>query len=316
MAEPTVRLRAVTEADLPDYVQWLNDPEVAQFLKAEPGTFTLEGERQWLAKKREPGCRNPVWAIEAEGRHIGNCGLDLHEGQPTGTAGIAIGHKPAWGQGYGTRAMSELLRIGFEEHHLERIQLSAWGFNSRAIRCYEKCGFVHEGLQRRAVRKAAGWIDVVKMGILREEWQERQTPPRDGLCRLWPTDAAALIELWSRPEVGLWPHAAEDEGMVWRALAHNHRYTVGWRHGGELVGSVIGAWDGWRGWYYRVAVRGDCRRQGIAGAMIKEVEGRLLAAGARQINLVAWDQNSEGIAFYETLGYQANRSALLMYRRW
>lgn len=171
MAEVRVKLRAVTEADLPDYVRWLNDPEVTRFLGVEPGTITLEGEYEWLARKRTPGCREHVWAIEAEGRHIGNCALHVDESGKNAGFGIHIGDKTVWNRGYGTATVREALRIGFEEMGLHRIHLTAFAENVRAIRCYEKCGFRHEGLRRKAVLKSGEWHDDVLMAILREEWE-------------------------------------------------------------------------------------------------------------------------------------------------
>ncbi len=47
-------LRAITDGDLPDYVRWLSDPEVTQFLSMDFEGITLEREREWLktAKRR------------------------------------------------------------------------------------------------------------------------------------------------------------------------------------------------------------------------------------------------------------------------
>ncbi len=53
---------------------------------------------------------------------------------------------------------------------LHRIHLSVFAGNRRGLRCYEKCGFQREGLQRKAFLKRGVWIDVVLMAVLREEW--------------------------------------------------------------------------------------------------------------------------------------------------
>ena len=171
MSEAQVRLRPITEADLPDYVEWLNDPEVTQFTQLESGSATLEGEREWFASVNSPDSTARNWAIEADGRHIGNCALHLHESGEMAGFGIIIGDKTQWSKGYGSAALREVLRIGFEEMNLQRIHLTALAPNTRAVRCYEKCGFRHEGLRRRHFLKRGKWLDVVCMGILREEWE-------------------------------------------------------------------------------------------------------------------------------------------------
>ena len=182
MPDATVRLRPHTEDDLPNYVTWLNDPEVTEFTALESGNVTLEGERQWFAAISDPGCRDRNWAIEAcpepaegvGGRHIGNCALHLHESGEMAGFGIIIGDKTQWGKGHGTAALREVLGIGFEEMGLQRIHLQAFAHNLRGIRCYEKVGFRQEGVMRRARLKRGQWIDVAVMAILREEWEAQQ----------------------------------------------------------------------------------------------------------------------------------------------
>jgi RimJ/RimL family protein N-acetyltransferase/precorrin-6B methylase 2 len=171
MPEAQVRLRPTTEADLPDYVEWLNDPEVTQFTHIE-GPLTLEDEREWFQRVSGPDSRTRNWGIEADGRHIGNCALMPDESREIAGFGIIIGDKTQWGKGYGTAALREVLRIGFEEMGLQRIHLTALGGNTRGLRCYENCGFRHEGVRRRHFLKRGRWEDVVCMGILRQEWEE------------------------------------------------------------------------------------------------------------------------------------------------
>ncbi|UCC69230.1 MAG: GNAT family N-acetyltransferase [Armatimonadota bacterium] len=173
MAQAHVRLRPITEADLPDYVEWLNDPEVTEFTQVE-GPCTLEGEREWFQRVTAPDSHTRNWAIEANGRHIGNCALMLHESGEIAGFGIIIGDKTQWGKGYGTAALREVLRIGFEEMGLQRVHLTAFAGNTRGLRCYEKCGFQREGVRRRHYLKRGRWCDVVCMGILREEWEAQQ----------------------------------------------------------------------------------------------------------------------------------------------
>jgi RimJ/RimL family protein N-acetyltransferase len=87
--------------------------------------------------------------------------------------GIMIGDKSYWSQGYGTDAMLTLLRFGFEEMNLNRIDLTVDAENARAIRCYQKCGFVGEGRLREARYQRGKYGDQLVMSVLRDEFYER-----------------------------------------------------------------------------------------------------------------------------------------------
>jgi RimJ/RimL family protein N-acetyltransferase len=89
--------------------------------------------------------------------------------------GIGLGERDMWGKGYGTDAMEVILRYAFEELNLHRVSLNTFEYNSRAIRSYEKAGFVHEGRMRNFLQREGQRWDLLFMGILREEWLARDT---------------------------------------------------------------------------------------------------------------------------------------------
>lgn len=73
--------------------------------------------------------------------------------------------------------------------------------------------------------------------------------------------------------------------------------------GEEIVGALIAAWDGWRGNMYRLAVRTEHRRAGIALELVRAGEDYLRSKGAHRITaLVAHDDAVAG-AFWEHAGY-------------
>jgi RimJ/RimL family protein N-acetyltransferase len=91
---------------------------------------------------------------------------------PNGDAfvGIGIGDRESWGKGYGTDAMQVILRYAFQELNLRRVSLDTFEYNPRAIRSYEKVGFVHEGRARNFLNREGRRWDMLFMGILRQEW--------------------------------------------------------------------------------------------------------------------------------------------------
>lgn len=71
--------------------------------------------------------------------------------------------------------------------------------------------------------------------------------------------------------------------------------------GGEVIGSVIGGWDGWRGSIYRLAVLPTHRRRGVAVAVVEAVEKRLGRRGARRLSLMVEREREGAIAFWGSL---------------
>ena len=168
-----VRLRAVEESDLPLLVRWMNDPEVRYWLHhSDRPDATVESVRGrfGLTEERFP---NLAWLIETlEGRPVGHLGLlqvDPHHKRAE--LAISIGEKECWSRGYGTDAIRTVLRHGFEDLGLRRIDLHTDADNARGIRCYEKCGFVREGVMRERRVRYGKPLDMVLMAVLRDEWQ-------------------------------------------------------------------------------------------------------------------------------------------------
>ena len=171
-----IRLRHVEREDLPRFVAWLNDPEVRHGLAMYLPLSQVE-EEQWFENvlKRERD-EQPL-VIEVEGQDgwtmIGNSGFfNIDWRNRSAELGIVIGDKAYWNKGYGTEAMRLLLHHGFTTLNLHRICLRVYEENMRAIRAYEKAGFVHEGRMRQAEFRDGKYLDVLLMSVLRPEWQE------------------------------------------------------------------------------------------------------------------------------------------------
>jgi RimJ/RimL family protein N-acetyltransferase len=168
-----IQLAAVQRGYLPKYVEWLNDWEVAQFLKPGiPMPFNIEDETDWFENRRKSK-DNLVFAILtlADNKLIGNCGLhNINFKNRKAVFGIFIGGKDYWNKGYGTDATKTLLRFAFEELGLNLVELEVYAFNPRAIRAYEKAGFRQAGVHRQGLYRNGKFHDEYIMSILREEW--------------------------------------------------------------------------------------------------------------------------------------------------
>jgi ribosomal protein S18 acetylase RimI-like enzyme len=83
---------------------------------------------------------------------------------------------------------------------------------------------------------------------------------------------------------------------------------------GRIIGIVIGGWDGWRANIARLTTRPEARRTGVAMALVREVERRLLAKGARRVYALVDKRSPPAIPFWEAAGYAFNDN-ILQYSR-
>ena len=112
----------------------------------------------------------------ADDRLIGEINLEMVNWSGRDAfVGLSIGERENWGKGYGSEMMQLLLQFAFLEVNLRRVTLTVFEYNPRAIRVYEKAGFQQEGRLRKFLNKEGQRWDMLFMGILREEWLERQT---------------------------------------------------------------------------------------------------------------------------------------------
>ena len=169
-----VRLRPLTDDDVPVLRRWLNDPDVRHWLHLSedpPELMTLEAHRErWEHIRDDPA--HIAWCIETEeAQPIGHLGLlEIHSLHRRAELALSIGEKEYWSRGYGTDAVRAALRYAFQELGLRRVYLITDEDNLRAIRCYEKCGFRREGLLRAHRLRYGRPLNMVIMGVLREEW--------------------------------------------------------------------------------------------------------------------------------------------------
>ena len=124
--------------------------------------------------------------------------------------------------------------------------------------------------------------------------------------RAEPGDVPGVLALWARERSG---HAsvADSAEDLERLVADSPAALLVAEREGEIVGTLIAAWDGWRGNMYRLAVRNECRREGIGTALTRAGEDYLREHGARRVTaLVAFDDEAAG-GFWDAAGYPRDR---------
>jgi ribosomal protein S18 acetylase RimI-like enzyme len=115
-------------------------------------------------------------------------------------------------------------------------------------------------------------------------------------------DFPSVLELWA---VAAGPTGLAETTERLAALVRTDREALLVAEAeGLLVGALIAAWDGWRGSFYRLAVRADWRRRGLAMALVREGERRLGERGAVRLTAIVADDDLVAISFWSALGYR------------
>lgn len=183
-ALPTIRgdqvyLRPAERSDIDLFVRWFGDAETTRYL-ANRAPFSHAMEERWFESMLEQQGKRGyhfVICLLGDGRPIGTAGLhNVNYEDGHAAFGISIGEKSEWSKGYGTDALRAICDFGFGQLRLERIELDVYEPNKRARRSYDKAGFVTEGVLRHALFAHGQHHDVVRMSLLRGEWDAQAHP--------------------------------------------------------------------------------------------------------------------------------------------
>ena len=170
-----LRLRRFTEADLPAFVAYRNDPEVARYQSWE-GITEDEG-RAFIAYMREaqPGTPGDWFqfavALRESDALIGDIGLSVRGDDPRlGEIGYTLA-RVHQGHGYATESVRAVLAYAFETLNLHRVSASADCRNAPSYRLLERVGMRREGHFLQHAWYKGEWCDEYLYAMLRAEWR-------------------------------------------------------------------------------------------------------------------------------------------------
>lgn len=166
-----IRLRDKKLSDVRNDYRWQSDPELAE-LDAAPVlimSFSIYLLDYASILQQEGYYRLPLAIETLEGKHIGNCTCyDIDEKKGEAQVGIMIGEREFWNRGYGVDAMNTLVDFIFKQTGLKRLYLKTLDWNSRAQKCFIKCGFTPCGKLKRNSH------NFLLMELKRADWEKRQ----------------------------------------------------------------------------------------------------------------------------------------------
>jgi len=114
-------------------------------------------------------------------------------------------------------------------------------------------------------------------------------------------DRAGIIALWTRCELVV-PQNDPNKDIDRKMKVNPELFLVG-KLEGKIVASVMGGYEGHRGWINYLAVDPDYRRKGYGRMIMLELESRFNVKGCPKINLQVRENNSLVLRFYESIGF-------------
>ena len=117
-----------------------------------------------------------------------------------------------------------------------------------------------------------------------------------------PGDEDAVVELWRKCDlIKPWNNLKQD---IERKLKVNPELFLVGLVDSRIVATVMGSYDGHRGWIYYLAVYPVYQRRGWGKQIMGAVEEKILAMGCPKINLQIRSDNLDAVKFYENIGYK------------
>jgi ribosomal protein S18 acetylase RimI-like enzyme len=117
------------------------------------------------------------------------------------------------------------------------------------------------------------------------------------------SDTDAVINLWKKsfPTEPPWNNP---QAVIQRKNEfQSELFLVGETHE-KIIATVLGGYDGFRGWVYHLAVINDSRRSGIGKNMMHAIEQKLRHLGCVKLNLQVRSSNHDVILFYKEIGFE------------
>jgi len=174
LARDKIYLRAIDESDLNHrYREWFNDEEVCRYNSHHrfPNyDQNMQDYYDHVIQSRD----HLVLAIcdKATDTHVGNIALEnIDSLNQNAEFAILIGEKGFWGKGIGSEAARLILEHGFKELNLHRIYCGTQSDNAAMQRLAGSLGFKEEGRLRDAIFKGGRYKDIIRYGLLREEFK-------------------------------------------------------------------------------------------------------------------------------------------------
>jgi RimJ/RimL family protein N-acetyltransferase len=170
-----VTLQYFGKDDFKELFEWLNTEELLMNWSGSLFSYPLSQEGlEWYIEDVNDLKRSDAFiykAVDENGKTVGHISLGgISRKNRSGRISRVLVAPDEQGKGYCCDMVTAVLKTGFEELKLHRIELGVYDFNKAALRCYEKAGLLIEGTSRESLNFKGQWWSLVEMSILEDEW--------------------------------------------------------------------------------------------------------------------------------------------------
>lgn len=176
-----IELQFFERTDFKQLISWINSPEFLLQFSGPRFDFPLTEQQleNYIKDANTEDSNTLIYKViyKETGTTIGHISLgDIDKKNMSARVGkVLIGDKNMRGLGIGETMVKETLKIAFEELKLHRVSLSVFDFNHSAISCYERVGFIKEGLFRDYRKIGDQYWNTWGMSILESDWPSKRT---------------------------------------------------------------------------------------------------------------------------------------------
>ncbi len=171
-----IELRYFKQSDFQQLIDWIDTKEFLLQFSGPNLRFPLNNEQleNYLMSANEEGAKSFIYAIieKQSKKVIGHISLSKvdYEKRTARISKVLLGDPNSRGKGLCPLVIGEILKVAFDDLNLQKVGLVVFDFNTSAIACYEKAGFIKEHFMKDARKIGDEYWSLYEMSLLKEDW--------------------------------------------------------------------------------------------------------------------------------------------------
>lgn len=169
-----MKLRQLENKDAEKMLEWMHDEDVTEYMLADFNNMQLQNCVDFIENASKDTQNKHFAVCDENDEYLGTISLKNINERDMSAEYAVIFRKKAIGSGAAFWATREILKIGFETMNLNRIYLDVLCDNKRAVKFYNKVGFIQEGIWRQHFYLHGQYRDVLWLSFLKDDWEDKK----------------------------------------------------------------------------------------------------------------------------------------------